>query len=180
MSRATSSPAPSTSPLPPYFSLCCFAVAVNGCQSRRTGVCSQLAMYQSGVVSDFRKLDVWRKSHELAMRVHKKAGGIRGSMNVGLRNQMVRAAMSIPANIVEGSGQESRCEFARFLRYAANSANELEYHLIAARDGDVFNLTDFSSLSDRTVEVRKMLRGLIKRVAIDCKREKSKAGGAMD
>lgn len=42
---------------------------------------------------------------------------------MSLRNQMVRAAMSIPANIVEGSGQESRLEFGRFLRYAANSAS---------------------------------------------------------
>lgn len=125
-------------------------------------------------VSDFRKLLVWRKSHELAMRVHKIAGGIRGQMNAGLRNQMVRAAMSIPTNIVEGSGQESRCEFARFLRYAVNSATELEYHLIAARDADLIKLTDFSALSDRTVEVRKMLRGLLKRVAMDCKKEKNK------
>jgi len=73
--------------------------------------------------------------------------------------------MSIPANIVEGSGQESRREFGRFLRYAANSANELESHLMIARDTSAINLNDFIALSTRTVEVRKMLRGLIKRVA---------------
>ena len=78
---------------------------------------------------------------------------------------MVRAAMSIPANIVEGSGQESRPEFGRFLRYAANSANELEYHLVVARDIKAITLTDFAALSSRTVEVRKMLRGLLKRVS---------------
>jgi four helix bundle protein len=73
--------------------------------------------------------------------------------------------MSIPANIVEGSGQESRREFGRFLRYAANSANELEYHLIVARDCRVISLNDFAALAGRTVEVRRMLRGLLKRVA---------------
>jgi four helix bundle protein len=73
--------------------------------------------------------------------------------------------MSIPANIVEGSGQESRREFGRFLRYAANSANELESHLMITRDTCAINLNDFIALSSRTVEVRKMLRGLIKRVA---------------
>jgi four helix bundle protein len=73
-------------------------------------------------VSDFRKLVVWRKAHELAIRVHHVAGGIRGARNASLRSQMVRAAMSIPTNIVEGSGQESRRELARFLGYAANSA----------------------------------------------------------
>lgn len=73
--------------------------------------------------------------------------------------------MSIPANIVEGSGQESRLEFGRFLRYAANSANELEYHLMIARDIKAITVTDFAGLHSRTVEVRKMLRGLIKRVS---------------
>ena len=79
---------------------------------------------------------------------------------------MVRAAMSIPANIVEGSDQESRKDFGRFLRYAANSATELEYHLMIARDCRVISLNDFAALADRTVEVRKMLRGLLKRVAV--------------
>jgi four helix bundle protein len=78
---------------------------------------------------------------------------------------MVRAAMSIPANIVEGSSQESRREFGRFLRYAANSATELEYHLILARDIRAIGLSDFTALIARTVEVRKMLRGLLRRVS---------------
>jgi four helix bundle protein len=73
--------------------------------------------------------------------------------------------MSIPTNIVEGSGQESRREFRRFLRYAANSATELEYHLMVARDTRVISLNDFSALVSRTIEVRKMLSGLLKRVS---------------
>ena len=115
-------------------------------------------------MSDFRKLHVWRKSHALALRVHGVAGGIRGPSNASLRAQIVRAAFSIPANIVEGSSQESRREFGRFLRYAANSATELEYHLIVARDTRVINLNDFSFLAERTIEVRKMLTGLLRRV----------------
>jgi four helix bundle protein len=91
---------------------------------------------------------------------------MRGSSNASLRNQMVRAAMSIPTNIVEGSGQESRREFGRFLRFAANSANELEYHLMVARDTKAITLSDYTALTDRAVEVRKMLRGLLKRVAL--------------
>ena len=72
--------------------------------------------------------------------------------------------MSIPANIVEGSGQESRREFRRFLLYAANSATELEYHRMMARDVQLIGLTDYAALAGRTIEVRKMLRGLVKRV----------------
>ena len=116
-------------------------------------------------MSDFRKLLVWRKAHELAIRVHCVAGRIRGSGNLSLKSQMVRAAMSIPTNIVEGSGQESRREFGRFLRYSANSASELEYHLMVARDIKAISLTDYASLTSQTVRVRKMLRGLLARVS---------------
>ena len=42
--------------------------------------------------------------------------------------------MSIAANIIEGRGQKTDREFARFLRIALNSTSELEYHLITARD----------------------------------------------
>ena len=75
---------------------------------------------------------------------------------------MIRAAMSIPTNIVEGNGQQSAREFARFVRFSLNSTSELEYHLIAARDVRVITATDFISLASQTVEVRKMLYGLLR------------------
>ena len=75
---------------------------------------------------------------------------------------MIRAAFSIPTNIVEGNGQESPQQFARFVRFSLNSTSELEYHLIAARDVRVITATDFSSLTDQTIEVRKMLFGLLR------------------
>ena len=110
----------------------------------------------------FTKLQVWRKAHALALNVHAVAITIRGSNYVSLRSQMIRAAMSIPTNIVEGRSQKSEREFARFLGYALNSTSELEYHLIVARDIKVISLSDYTSLVDQTIEVRKMLRGLIK------------------
>jgi four helix bundle protein len=115
-------------------------------------------------VSDFRKLKVWRKAHALVLSVHHGVSGIRGSSYASLRNQMLRAAMSIPSNIVEGSGQESRREFGRFLRIALNSTTELEYHLILARDFHVVSVAEYAKLVSQTVEVRKMLLGLLKRV----------------
>jgi four helix bundle protein len=75
---------------------------------------------------------------------------------------MIRAAMSIPTNIVEGRGQRSDKEFCRFLRISLNSSSELEYHLVVARDIQAITLSDFRSLIDQLVEVRKMLSGLIR------------------
>jgi len=70
--------------------------------------------------------------------------------------------MSIPANIVEGSAKGNDKEFVRFLRISLGSTSELEYHLIAARDCRVVGATDFHALTAQTIEVRKMLHGLIR------------------
>ena len=110
------------------------------------------------------RLRVWREAHALALYVHRVAAKVRGAANSSLRSQMTRAAMSIPTNIVEGRGQTSPKEFARFLGYALNSSSELEYHLIVARDIRVIAESDFRSLSDQIAEVRKMLYGLTKRL----------------
>ena len=115
-------------------------------------------------MSDYKKLEVWRKAHALALDVHRTATRIRGSDNASLRNQLIRAAMSIPTNIVEGTGQKTGKEFGRFIGFAVNSASELEYHLLVARDTRVIGANDFESLTSRTVEVRKMLHGLQNRV----------------
>ncbi len=73
--------------------------------------------------------------------------------------------MSIPANIVEGRSQGSEKDFGRFLRYALNSASELEYHLTVARDIGVLPNKDFTPLTTQVVEIRKMLNGLLKSLA---------------
>jgi four helix bundle protein len=112
-------------------------------------------------MGDFKRLAVWRKAHVLAMNVDRVAVAIRGNRHASLRNQMIRASMSIGANIVEGRGQKSEADFARFLRYAANSSSELEYHLLIARDKIAISEADYRTLTHDTVEVRKMLHGLI-------------------
>jgi four helix bundle protein len=74
--------------------------------------------------------------------------------------------MSVPATIVEGAGQTSQREFARFIRFALNSASELEYHLIMARDTKAISQSDVESLSVQTVEIQKMLHGLLHSVLV--------------
>ena len=116
-------------------------------------------------MADFKKLVVWQKSHAMALDAHQVAGRIRGTDNLSLRSQIIRAAMSVPANIVEGSGQQSSREFSRFLRIALNSTTELEYHLITARDLQVVRESDSLTLRSQVIEVRKMLYGLLRHLA---------------
>ena len=118
-------------------------------------------------MSDYKKLIVWRKAHALALNVHRVAVKLRGADHAALRSQMMRAGMSIPTNIVEGTGQQSRKDFARFIRFSLNSTSELEYHLTVARDTNAIEANDFDSLNVQTIEVRKMLHGLLKRVMAD-------------
>jgi four helix bundle protein len=108
--------------------------------------------------------------------VNRVAGQIRGSAHLSLRSQMIRAAMSIDANIVEGRGQKSEKEFARFLGYAVNSANELESHLIMARDVGAMGQTDFVALLEQLIEVRRMLHGLINKIGTTSVAVKHAAG----
>jgi four helix bundle protein len=73
--------------------------------------------------------------------------------------------MSIPANIVEGRRQDSERNFARFLHYSLNSAYELEYHVMLARDIDVIPEAEARSLLAEVVEVTRMLHGLLRKVS---------------
>jgi len=120
-------------------------------------------------VSDFKRLQVWQKAHALGLHAHRVATGIRRSHDLALRSQIIRAAMSVPANIVEGRRQETEKEFGRFLRIAVNSACELEYHLIVARDIGVISEVDSAALLREAIEVRRMIHGLLRKISNSAK-----------
>jgi four helix bundle protein len=116
-------------------------------------------------MTDFKKLKVWERSHEVAVATHKVAKDMRPQLYSSLQNQIVRAAASVPTNIAEGSRQASRRDFARFLRYALNSNTELEYEFILARDIEAVPYEAADGLLASIEEVRKMLYGLLRRVS---------------
>jgi four helix bundle protein len=116
-------------------------------------------------MADFKKLLVWQKAHALAMKTYRMAKGIRQAQDVALRAQTIRAALSIPTNIVEGRRQLSDKEFARFLRISLNSACELEYHLMVGRDMAVLPEVECEARLRDIVEVRRMLYGLLNKLS---------------
>ena len=115
-------------------------------------------------MSDFRKLKVWRKAFSLVLTTHELAQGVRGAAYLSLRSQLIRAAMSIPANIAEGREQKTERGFANFLRHALASAAELENHYLIARGIEVIPQPACDSAIRQTVEVKKMLHGLINKL----------------
>jgi four helix bundle protein len=116
-------------------------------------------------MSNYHNLEVWKLGHALVLNVHSASRRIRGAEYTSLRSQMVRAAMSVPTNLVEGSAQESAREFCRFIKISLNSSAELEYHLLLARDLGLMKPEPFTALTDQTIKVRKMLWGLLRGIS---------------
>jgi len=85
----------------------------------------------------------------------------------GLTSQIRRSASSVPANIAEGCGRDGEAELARFLRIAAGSASELEYHLLLARDLRLLKIEDYEQLAGEVTEIKRMLTSFIQKLKAD-------------
>lgn len=82
-------------------------------------------------MGDYRKLEVWKLAHELALDTYRATGSMPRSEIYGLVSQMRRAAVSVTSNIAEGAGRRGDREMIYFVRVALGSVNELQcqYHL---------------------------------------------------
>ncbi len=80
----------------------------------------------------FRKLDIWKDSMNLAVGVYEITKDFPLSEIYGLTSQIRRCAISIPANIAEGTGGNSNKVFNKHLGIATGSSYELESQLIIA------------------------------------------------
>ncbi|HLU81771.1 MAG TPA: four helix bundle protein [Trueperaceae bacterium] len=113
---------------------------------------------------DFKRLEVWKQGHTLTLDCYRASEQLPVDENFGLRSQLRRAAASIPINIAEGCGHSSQRQFARYLRDALASSNEVEYQLLLLRDVSLLDAQIHAKLHRQTCEVRRMLLALLKRV----------------
>ena len=109
----------------------------------------------------FRQLAVWHKAHRLVLEVYAITARFPKDELFCMTSQMRRAAISVAANIVEGSSRRGEKEFARFLQLALASATELEYFALLANDLRLLDGAAAIKLGEDTVEVRRMLYGLL-------------------
>ena len=116
---------------------------------------------------DFRRLQVWEKSHGLTLKIYELTSIFPREEIYGLTSQIRRACASIPTNIAEGCGRNSSPDFARFLHIAMGSASETEYLILLAHDLKYFNPDQYIELIDTTVRVKKMLTALLKNIRAD-------------
>ena len=106
----------------------------------------------------YEKLDVWKRSVELSIELYKFSSTMR---DFGLKDQMQRAAVSIPSNIAEGSQRDSNKEFIRFLNIAKGSAAELNTQLIISHRLNLIGDKNLAYLQNELNEILKMVSGLI-------------------
>lgn len=113
-------------------------------------------------MQDFKKLQVWKKSHELTLEVYNFTAKFPREERFGLIDQMRRSSASIPTNIAEGCGRGSNPDFIKFLNYSMGSASELEYQLLLAKDLNYLSTEAYSSLNPKVTEIKRMLAGFIR------------------
>jgi four helix bundle protein len=112
--------------------------------------------------SDFKNLTVWQKSKDLAIDIYKLTNTGKLAKDYGLREQMQKAAVSIPSNIAEGNDRESDKEMIRYLHISKGSLSELRTQLEIAKEIAYIDEVIYSELDLKCIEVSKMLGGLIK------------------
>jgi four helix bundle protein len=110
----------------------------------------------------FRNLRVWQIAKELAVTVYKTTDSGALARDFSLRDQMRRAAVSIPSNIAEGDERDSNRDSVRFLYIAKGSLAELRTQLEIARDVGVLPNENHLSLDIKCAEIGRMLGALIK------------------
>ena len=111
-------------------------------------------------VNSYRDLVAWQKAMDLVVAVYRETASWRADERFGLISQVRRAAVSVPANIAEGSGRSGSAEMRHFLSIAHGSLSEAETYLdIAERLGFLAPSTA-QLLYDQCMEISRVINGL--------------------
>jgi four helix bundle protein len=121
-------------------------------------------MKLSSKIIRFEDLIVWQKSMSLTEEIYRASREGEFAKDWGLKNQIQRAAVSIPSNIAEGFERYSNKEFRKFLLIAKGSAGELRTHLYLARSIGYLVPMEGELLVEKCFEVSRLLGGTIRSV----------------
>lgn len=114
----------------------------------------------------YKELKVWQKSVDLAVSLYGITQHFPNEEQYGLTSQIRRSAVSIPSNIAEGAGRNTKGEYNNFLGISYGSSCELETQLIIASRVGFLVPADFNHLSNEITEIQKMNYALRKSLKI--------------
>ena len=111
----------------------------------------------------FEDIEVWQKSKSLTTDLY---ATFADSKDFGFRDQIQRASVSIMNNIAEGFERQTNKEFRQFLFIARGSCSEVKSMLYLALDLAKIEKYQCELLLSKTVEISKMLSGLIRAIQV--------------
>ncbi len=120
-------------------------------------------------ITCFEDLDCWQQSVKLTTEIYEVTNKGEFAKDFGFRDQLRRAAVSIPSNIAEGKERETINEFVRFLYIAKGSGGELRTQLLIAENIGYLSTDKARDLRGKVEQVNRMTANLIK--ALKARRE---------
>ena len=106
----------------------------------------------------FEDLEVWKQSCRLAVRIYRE---LKDCCDYGLKDQMTRAAVSVPSNIAEGAERDSKQEYIRFIHIAKGSAAELRTQIYIAGEIGVLEKSTTAELVDELKHISATLQSIV-------------------
>jgi len=113
-------------------------------------------------IESFEDLWVWQKGIELVKQMYFLTGEGKLNKDFGLRDQLQRAAVSIPTNIAEGFERSSRKEYVLFLNIAKGSAGEVRSLLRVALEIGYLEQSRYDQLRSGVLELSRYLSNQIR------------------
>jgi four helix bundle protein len=113
----------------------------------------------------YRDLVAWQKAMALVVAVYRETASWPADERFGLISQVRRAAVSVPANIAEGSGRSGPAEMRHFLSIAHGSLYEAQTYLDIAESLGFLNPPTARLLLDQCVEISRVINGLKRSLA---------------
>ena len=120
------------------------------------------AVDEAQAIKSYRDLRVWREAMNLAIAAYQFSTVLPKHELYGLTSQIRRSAASVPANIAEGYGRESKGSYVQYLRIAQGSLKELETHLLLSEGVGLTTSEKIEGLMKHCDTVGRMLHGLIR------------------
>lgn len=108
----------------------------------------------------FKKLTVWLKAHKLVLETYMITNKFPNSETFTLTSQMRRAAISVAANIAEGSKRKTVKDRRHFLMMAETSLEEIKYYFLLSYDLKYITREQGETLTQKAREIGRMITGL--------------------
>jgi four helix bundle protein len=115
-------------------------------------------------IHSHKDLVVWQKAMQLAELCYVLTSQFPITEKYRLTDQLLRAAISVPANIAEGDARSSRRDYARMLWIARGSLAEAETHILLATRVGHASLDACKPALDLIDEISRMLNALVARL----------------